>query len=667
MLVSETGQKERVSFGDTASPAPGQSDEREPEDHALSVQISALTQRNQELQTLLQDRESERDRLREALETQRQQQQPGLRPPYSPPGLPSKVLDGRSLMVRLSRDGTGASTWGKEGEGQDAAGRLESLQQMNSDLERRLSETREECRRGEAELGRQREALARIQEREQDLAKDIEVLRNENSHQSGIIGKLASERDSLRSANKTLQAEAVGVAEKLERTEKCYNEVELENIALEADLEQLMADKKLLTEEKEKLQVAVNDAHKTKENYRSTIRQLREDNQTLRAEADQGGVASSEPRPPPREEPPRVLCEVLSLREEQSALRGKLLEAEHEIGLYHAHLKAQEIRKQSVSANQIRAEVAGRLAQLRASAAALWDDLEMAKVAVATLTSQQEATARESFSVLAGECRERMAVWERDRKQLEAALGDSQSSVVEMGGVVQALRAENAALWAKKASMSDQVSQLREEVASLSGQQRHLQGLRDEVASLSDQKRLLAIKAAQSEALFVAKEEEDKELRARGRKLEEKMAAAEQTWRHRLERLEREWQSRVAEAEDHRGRLEGEKDEAEEREGVLAGQLGAARHENAALTAKEELLRETVTTLEHDHRELSARMEENASVIAGHEAAIARLLAQRACAAASLREERREGTRGGEPAPRVFDRLRVVWRRSAKR
>ena len=49
----------------------------------------------------------------------------------------------------------------------------------------------------------------------------------------------------------------------------------------QAELKQLCLDKDQLTFELQKLQATMEDALKTKENYRSTIRQLREHNVSL--------------------------------------------------------------------------------------------------------------------------------------------------------------------------------------------------------------------------------------------------------------------------------------------------------------------------------------------------------------------------------------------------
>ena len=58
-------------------------------------------------------------------------------------------------------------------------------------------------------------------------------------------------------------------------------------------------DKQQLFEEKQKLQAAVEDALKTKENYRSTIKQLREENMGLQGQLsetsrEKNGVGNAE-------------------------------------------------------------------------------------------------------------------------------------------------------------------------------------------------------------------------------------------------------------------------------------------------------------------------------------------------------------------------------------
>ena len=71
---------------------------------------------------------------------------------------------------------------------------IDSLHKSCRELEQRLHEVSEEKRRVETESTRQREALHKMQDREQDLSKDIETLRDENSHHSGTISRLQVHR-----------------------------------------------------------------------------------------------------------------------------------------------------------------------------------------------------------------------------------------------------------------------------------------------------------------------------------------------------------------------------------------------------------------------------------------------------------------------------------------
>jgi DNA repair exonuclease SbcCD ATPase subunit len=278
-----------IPYGETTSPgfsSQSQSDDSEREDGALTHQIAILTVKNNSLQKQLNERELERDRLREQLELQRQER--NSRTPYSPTGLPSRLLDGRKVLrdsISGLATGSGGPTPvspsahspttthsprfrtpasggtvdpGRKGfldtfatELMASAERLQmenNLKRMNADLERHLREVTEENKYLEHELQKQKEAFAKMQVREQDLSKDIEILRDENSHHTGAINKLKTERDGLQTENDTLHEELHAVTEKLNKTEKCYKEVEHENVSLEAEIDQLMSDKKQLSE-----------------------------------------------------------------------------------------------------------------------------------------------------------------------------------------------------------------------------------------------------------------------------------------------------------------------------------------------------------------------------------------------------------------------------------
>ena len=193
------------------------------------------------------------------------------------------------------------------------------MKRSNFELEKRLHELAEENRRLESELTVQRENFAKMQAREQDLLKDIEVLRDENSHHTGAIRRLQGEREGLKSENESLQDEMGTLNDKLNKTEKYYKEVEHENLSLEAEIKDLIANKNLLIREKQELQVAVENALKTKENFRSTIKQLREENQPKAAAAKPEKKKVVIPVSKEQKE----LSEVMNLRKEKLQLQDR--------------------------------------------------------------------------------------------------------------------------------------------------------------------------------------------------------------------------------------------------------------------------------------------------------------------------------------------------------
>ena len=254
------------------------SDDSEREDDALTHQIALLTVKNNSLQKQLKERELERDRLKEQFELQRQERNSCT--PYSPTGLPLRLLDGRNVLkdsmsglatgsggptpISLSaqsptthsphyRTPPGGASGGTIDPGRKgfldtfvaelmaSAERVQmenNLKRKNTELERHLHEVTEEKIYLEYELQKQKEAFAKIQVREQDLSKDIEILQDENSHHTGAISRLITEREGLQTENDSLHKELHAV------TEKCYKEVEQENVSLEAEIEQLISDKK---------------------------------------------------------------------------------------------------------------------------------------------------------------------------------------------------------------------------------------------------------------------------------------------------------------------------------------------------------------------------------------------------------------------------------------
>ncbi len=637
-LAAETGQKERVvSYGETTSPAfssQSLSDDSEREDNALASQIAALTRHNQDLVKQLHDHEQERDRLRQQLETQRHDR--GFRSPQSPSTLPSKLLDGRFLREtrtheeepvtqagRLPSSGRQGAyddfprsgrTPGPGGMG-DLLAEINALHRANHELEMRLQQTLEEKRRVESELARNRDVFKKVQEREQDLAKDIAILRNENSHHTGAVAKLSGERDRLQSTNAGLQQDLATVSEKLKKTEKCYKEVEQENLGLEADIGRIVHDKKQLSDELEKLQTAVEDALKTKENYRSTIKQLRDENTTLQTQLSKGSK-ERKVLPLKAEKPPRTLDEVMNLREEKKSLKDKLLLAQGEIESLEANLKAQ-VDEHSVE--QLQKSFSVHLSDFHASLAAVSDDLESSRCDLVTLSVKQNLVMQEGFTQLAERCRKELASSQTDHTRVREALENSERSLVEMEEEIGALKEENARLLAQKASVTADVSVLRLDIATL-----------------QDQKRLLEVQVSQNDSLAEEKETKIQEMGVQQKKLQDHLATAERMWKSKFDRLDWEWQHRMAEADLTSGNLSEEVESLQAEKAKLEGQLSLLQLENKKLVAARSELESHASSLESRIDDLSRRLSENSLEISKAERSIARLLAEKACIVARL-------------------------------
>ena len=684
-IGEETGQKERmIPYGETTSPgfsSQSQSDDSEREDGALTHQIALLTVKNNSLQKQLKERELERDRLREQLELQRQER--NSRTPYSPTGLPSRLLDGRKVLrdsisglatgsggptplspsahsptthsprYRTPPGGASGGTIdpGRKGfldtfaaELMASAERVQmenSLKRKNAELERHLCEVTEEKIYLEHELQKQKEAFAKIQVREQDLSKDIEILRDENSHHTGAIGRLKTEREGLQTENDSLHEELHAVTEKLNKTEKCYKEVEQENVSLEAEIEQLISDKKQLFEEKQNLQAAVEDALKTKENYRSTIKQLREQNRVL--EEQTPGVRERKPvAPKPEKEKVRrgpetkvkqTLGEVMTLREEKTELQGKILSAQKEIDSLKADLQAQETQEHTL--DDFYEEVTAHLLEFQDRVMAMNKDLTTTKTTIATLLGQQRTLVHDSFMLLVEKCREQLNAAQVDKSKAEEALKASQKSLKTMESDYQTLKSENSKLQSKRSTITSDVSKLR-----------------SEIAALQDQKRLLSVQLSQNEILAREKDERVTELETQHKQLQDKLTSSEKRWKSEYLRLERDWEGKLAEANLTEEMLSEEKESLLKQQAALEQKLDQLQLENKQLTIAKTELEAQVGNWEAKIEHLTSQVDKNDSQISSARQEVARLLAERAIIAAKMTftqqsyEERLEALRG---------------------
>lgn len=743
-MEDETGQKERMPpYNETTSPLlTSQSDDGDrEEDSGLSHQIECLTAKNQLLQSQLKEREQERDRLREQLEVQRNDR--GLHSIYSPPNLPSRVLDGRKVLrdsvplvtspglpspfARLSPLPGGVSPLrvtsplpttssssratptsshphspigGMGGGGVARPARLpttpnsplrrnvtmdefilpttstrgdgvpsqpvqassssssylqeiEVLKRDNSELERRLHEISEEKRRLEIELKVQKEAFFKMQAREQDLSKDIEILRDENSHHTGAIQRLQGEREGLRNENESLHEALATINDKLNKTEKCYKEVEHENLSLEAEIEQLVHDKKQLYEDKQKLQQTVEDTLKTKENYRSAIKQLREQNQSLESRVQrseqhqqhqQQKTVKTEKKkvsvPVTKEQ--KALSEVLNLREEKVQLQGRLLSAQQEIDSLEAHLKVQEKKDAiptttttSVTApiteESLCLEVASCLAIFHSEVEVVRNELDATRDVISYFSRQQQLLARESVFALVSKCREHLSVAEQDKAKMASALEITESSLRKITEDYQVLKGENAKLLEQRKVVSDEVSALKEEISRL-----------------QDQRKMQAVQLSQSEAMVQEKDAKLSEVEKKERELRDTLATSEKNWKREYDRLELEWSGKVAEAVQNCSFLEEEKENLLTKKQSMEKRLAEVLEENESLVTASEEMEAKVKALEERIVTVTLDVDRNEKIICRAQTGIASLLVQRTLLKAQLRVEREDMRAGME-------------------
>ena len=718
-------------------------EENEREDPGLSHQIEFLTAKNRQLQKQLEEREVERNRLREQLETQRGDKV--WRQVCSPPGLPSRVLDGRKVLTspgiptstptsphpqsqsplllqpaptsplrvhsppvvsqlhNLSythhhqhnqppravsplpqapqspryQQQIGSAGAGEVGEvpgGSPSQRRpavdgypppprrdtptsplstvstttkqyfqqIEDLKRENRDLEKKLREVLDEKRRLENDLNVKKESFLKMQAREQDLSKDIELLRDENSHHTSAIKRLQTERDGLKTENESLHDEMTSLNDKLNKTENCYKEVEHENLSLEAEIEQLVADKKQLNEEKQKLQTVVEGDLKTKESFRSTIKQLRMDNQSLEdsmrtnrapgSVASNGGGATSTGRQKKMPEPPTVaqktLSEVLDLREEKLALQGKLRSTQQEIDSLEAHLKFDgigEVVQRSHTSPEV-LEGASREEELQlhfsyfhSHISRLKVELESVRGDVTTSGSNQQALVHDSFMELVKKCRELLCTAENDKTLLSENLQMAELHLSKVMTDFDILKQENTKLQLQRNEVLDDVNRLK-----------------GDVSTLRDKGKMLAARLTQSEAIAVEKEEQLSTLKSEKTQIEDRYHTSEKNWKKVVDKLQQDFDDKVSELTQQVELLTEERDCLCQEKDLLESKLSQLTLENEKLEIVRDAHELRLRGMEERMLEITDEINFSQGQIERAQIEIARLLVQKVCLSAQM-------------------------------
>ena len=103
-------------------------------------------------------------------------------------------------------------------------------------------------------------------------------------------------------------------------------------------------------------QLSVDDGQKTKENYRLTIRKLREENTALKAKSAEA-VKEKPPPPVAKPEKPRLVSkehqtmdEMIEIRMERTQLQEQLKSAQRDIDSLRTQIKGHSLEKQATNA-----------------------------------------------------------------------------------------------------------------------------------------------------------------------------------------------------------------------------------------------------------------------------------------------------------------------------
>ena len=100
------------------------------------------------------------------------------------------------------------------------------------------------------------------------------------------------------------------------------------------------------------MQLSVDDGHKTKENYRSTIKKLREENTTLKTQVSD--TAKEKPptvvAKPPAAVSKEKLVEMMEVRVERTQLKEQLQSAQRDIDLLKAQIEGHSLEQQATNA-----------------------------------------------------------------------------------------------------------------------------------------------------------------------------------------------------------------------------------------------------------------------------------------------------------------------------
>ena len=316
----------------------------------------------------------------------------------------------------------------------------------------------------------------------------------------------------------------------------------------------------------------------------------------------------------------QVLNEVLSLREEKSHLKGKLLNAQQEIDSLEAHLKVQETQEEGV--HKFRSVLTAHLVGFQNQVSSISEELESTRNTVAVLSAEQKSLVHDGFLLLVDKCREQLELVAEGKGQIAETLSITEKSLDALQEDFDKLKMENSKLVSQKSSVSTDVSKLQ-----------------SAVQSLQDQKKMFEVQLAQGEVLAQQRDEEMQGLQEKNEKLENRYKTSEKNWKNEFGRLEREWEGRVAEATQAHELLLDEKESLEVQKNELEEMLLEVRLENRKLSIAKGEVEGSLVVMENQLNELSGKFTEKEILIYKAEQDIARLLVDKSLLAAQVHVE----------------------------
>lgn len=365
----------------------------------------------------------------------------------------------------------------------------------------------------------------------------------------------------------------------------------------------------------------VHDARKTKDNFRLTIRKLREQNTSL--ETKMSSISREK--------------EVMEKHEEQLKREEQYKEAK----LQEARMEMQGLKSETKVLKE-------KLSLMEREKSTLMAKCEQIDVSEHQLKQQLEETKweREEF-------KQRLANISQNERHLrerqDKLLREIESSSKELRQKFPGTKLDDKSSQQKHGSGWSFSSETPAEIASIKALHADIIS---EMAIVHDQRKLLEVKVSQMDSLLQTKEEELKKVDEEKRKLRAELSTQQSKWKEELRRLESEWQDKLNNAR------------------LLQESLGVHRD---TLVAEMSSLQEHVQEISVQNKELlqtkgqlEAQLAEKEAVLLVTWKQLARLMVEKACSSAQLAVSLSQGITTEETEPRDDEQVATIADTSAK-